>query len=713
MARSDITLELIAHGQRTYQILPIASYVQKYIEEFVYLDKIKDSSVPVSYFESKPIDSWKNIQLINKTYVLPSNETNFISADNTWTEIAGRSYTSRYKEVALTTETFIENSGRKKPLFFKHILPENTKEAKLEIVTRGNKVKIDDGFVFDIENDVIYTNYKNYFDPDTGAYRIFFIVSSDVNGKATHELLSPVEATKEASWEDIILTGEDAGSLTEAYPVYNREKNSDGYTFYLNRNSTWYAKPLENSTIKPMLPSSRDPEDAWHLSFTNGDFTTNVNGSTKRYYVPEYDTQPFAPYKPYIYAPYKRLLYVNENILAATKTNLAIMPENSRHITIFAYDEDGLLKSAYTTDQSLHGKRAFKKEENEKVVNKTLKDIFYEADKISAYDNQGGFILLNTRLNSQDTYYASFSYEAKSLEYTELNLNPLSNKSALDHIYVFYIHPNANSYDKAIHYLKINRSGEIVFCSQRQGRAHPNLQALNEDGTPNTNSIIGMKYTSLTEDNSFIKKYCVPYMNEYAYYVLCEVAVLETEQEEDAFIVDVRRDGGVIKQELFEKAIRANNKILQSKLGYGTEGQQVPVNGVLVINAPITLLEEYGGPFTKEEAEKFLKTYTNQSEYTIIDWVYEKAEISGWSQTTGTATLTVTWEGPDLTYKFYRKDTAVGEWELIHSIENPPEGNIEYTDLGLTSNKRYYYQVRILKDEVLHPGSNKLSLMVR
>ena len=46
-------------------------------------------------------------------------------------------------------------------------------------------------------------------------------------------------------------------------------------------------------------------------------------------------------------------------------------------------------------------------------------------------------------------------------------------------------------------------------------------------------------------------------------------------------------------------------------------------------------------------------------------------------------------------------------------IENPPEGNIEYTDLGLTSNKRYYYQVRILKDEVLHPGSNKLSLMVR
>ena len=102
-----------------------------------------------------------------------------------------------------------------------------------------------------------------------------------------------------------------------------------------------------------------------------------------------------------------------------------------------------------------------------------------------------------------------------------------------------------------------------------------------------------MKYTSLITDDSFMKKYCVPFVNDYAYYVLCEVVVMETEQEEDSFVVDVRRDGAIIKEEKFREAIRANNKILQSKLGYGQDGQEVPENGVMILNAPVTLLEEY------------------------------------------------------------------------------------------------------------------------
>ena len=213
-------------------------------------------------------------------YVIPANEVDFVGGDDTWTEIAGRSYTSRYKDIALTTESFIEDSGKKKPLFFKHILPPNTAEASVEIVSGGNKSEVESGFVFDVENDVAYTNYKNFFDPDTGAYELFYIVSSDIDGNSTHELLSPVEAAKEATWEDIVLTGPDAGSLTEDYPVYNREKNSDGYTFYLNRNETWYAKALETSTIKPLMPSARDPDTSWNLAFTNGDFTTISNGRT-------------------------------------------------------------------------------------------------------------------------------------------------------------------------------------------------------------------------------------------------------------------------------------------------------------------------------------------------------------------------------------------------------------------------------------------------
>lgn len=710
---NEVTLELIAHGPRAEQILPISAYVQKYIEEFIYTEKIADTSTPIAYYESDPIDSWKNIQIIDKTYVLPANEVDFIGGDDTWTEISGRSYSSRYKEVALTTESFIEDSGKKKPLFLKHVLPPNTVEATVEVVSGGNTSQVESGFVLDIENNTAFTNYKNFFDPDTGAYELFYIISSDIDGNSTHELLSPIEVAKEATWEDIVLTGPDAGTLTEDYPVYNREKNADGYTFYLNRNETWYAKALETSTIKALLPSARDPDTSWNIAFTNGDFSVVSNGRVRRYWVPEYNVQPFAPFKPYVFAPYRRMLYVNENVLASTRKSMAVDAGAARHITIYSYNEDGILKSAYTTDESLEGKRAFKREDADASVVANAENVFYEADKIVSVDNQEGFVLLSTPLDSQDTYYASFSYEAKSLEYTDLNLNPINNKEVMDHMYVFYIHPDANSNDRAIHYLKVDRSGEIVYCSQNQGRSHPNFQALNADNSTNENTVIGTKYRSLVDDNSFIQKYCVPYQNDYAYYVLCEIVVLETEQEEDSFVVDVRRDGAVIKEAMFREAIRSNNKILQSKLGYGSEGQEVPENGVLILNAPVTLLEEYGGIFNKEDAEKALKTYTNQSVYTIIDWTYEKAELTGWSKTAGTVSLEMSWEGPELTYNIYRKERATDEWELIHTIENPPEGAVEYIDSGLTSGTSYYYSVRITKESILLPHSNKFSVMVR
>ena len=66
----SVTLELISHGPRQSQILPLSAHVHKYIEQFLYTEKIADSSIPVAYYESDPIDSWKNISVVDKTYVI-------------------------------------------------------------------------------------------------------------------------------------------------------------------------------------------------------------------------------------------------------------------------------------------------------------------------------------------------------------------------------------------------------------------------------------------------------------------------------------------------------------------------------------------------------------------------------------------------------------------------------------------------------------------
>jgi hypothetical protein len=73
----------------------------------------------------------------------------------------------------------------------------------------------------------------------------------------------------------------------------------------------------------------------------------------------------------------------------------------------------------------------------------------------------------------------------------------------------------------------------------------------------------------------------------------------------------------------------------------------------------------------------------------------------------------MTWEGPGFIYNLYRKENNNEEWELIYMIENPAEGTVEYIDSGLTSGTNYYYSVRITKDGVLLPHSNKFSVMVR
>ena len=135
----SVTLELISHGPKQNQILPISAHVQKYIEHFIYTDKIANSSIPIAYYESDPIDSWKNIQIVDKTYVIPDNNFEFNSDDVSWTEVVASSYSSKYKNIALTTETIVDPSGKIKPLFFKHKLPDNTIEAHIRDLLGATK----------------------------------------------------------------------------------------------------------------------------------------------------------------------------------------------------------------------------------------------------------------------------------------------------------------------------------------------------------------------------------------------------------------------------------------------------------------------------------------------------------------------------------------------------------------------------------------------
>lgn len=687
---ADLSLELIAYRNPTYGepqtlALPVANHVHKRIERFVYLNDVKEDAIPIAYLENTDLDSRANIQIADKTWTIPANSKKLVKLRSPLTVITSLSYTSEYKSIAATNKTFVDEEGRVRPLFWRHDLPPNTTECELKIVTRGNRHIVDTGYILDLDAGAIYTNYRNFFDADTGAYRLFMVVCTDVDGNTSHTLLNPLPVAKEATWEDI---DQETGLLTDAYPVYSTTKTASGYSFYFSFSDTWYIKPLEKSLLHLRPPAGRDPDDFWFVRVTDGDFSGNVNNAVRRYYVPEFDKQPFSPYKPVAFSPYQKLLRVNRRVLAATRENLAVDPEGGLHLTIFISDVEGVLIKVLTTDVSLEG------------VRYSDTDVFYETDKILSWDNEDGFVALGLNLQRSWQFDATYYYKADDYEYTLVNLNPLTDPTVLDYTFVFYAVPGADTEDRAIHHLKVDQNGIIVETSQDLGLTHSNLKLRNPDNTFNPGTVIGMKYISDVETDTFIKLYTAGEDNNNAYAVLGEVTVFENALVEDQFDIDVRRPGAVIRPEKFEEAIRANPRILQSYLGYGEDGMEVAENGVMVIKIPIYILEDYGGDLSQDEAERLLRTHMPSAGYAVIDWEWQRTVISLDSdEVPGQVSLKWWWENSDWDYRLYRKRAPADEWELIHTmyqpVSEPPDQILRYTDTDVNSGEVWYYSVRM------------------
>ena len=713
MANSELTLELIAHGPQQQLVLPIAAHVHKYRERFIYTDRIDTSSIPISYYESIPLSSWKNLQVVDRTHLIPANTFNLVAPKDTWTEFTSISFSSAYKDVSITDKVTTDVGGKLRPLFYRHSLPKDTVEANINVVKNGVIDDIESGYLVDLDHDVIYTNYKNKYNYDNGNYVLYFVSSVDSDGNATQTLLNPEPVAREATWEDVDLA---TGKIKEEVPLYSREKSSSGYTFHMNIAQTYYVRVLEESLVKPKLPAGVESTDPWNLRFSAGEFSTYTNGRFRRYWLPEYMQQAFQPYYPYIFSPYRRMSWVNRNTLKATREDMYVDPSKSMHMVVYVYDEDEVLRDIYTTDTTLSGVRYESTGSDEEV--------YYDSDVIASWDNTGAFVQLGVEVDPNWTYYASYFYKAKEFEYSSISLSPLQDKDVLNYMWVYYMIPDADDNDRAIHVLSVDKSGIISSTTQTKGRSYPNLSLKNEDGSYNQNTIVGKKYRSAIDTDTFITNYTVQENNDYAYYILAEVLVMDTSVKEDSLVIDVSRSGKTFVEERFEDVIKANPRILQSVHGYGEEGQEVPAAGSYIIHYPVSLLEDYGGSLGKVETVELLKTNLPVYTLPILMQEYPKCIVDFKSTVEGRVDIALSWEGPKYSYEIYKKLEPGAEWEFFKSIskktstevgEWPEVGAIwlTETDEEVESGIIYYYTVRVKEGGIEYPGTDLISIKVR
>lgn len=689
------TLEILAQGGERVQYLGIYSHVHKYLERFVYQDRIDPSSVPICYFETRQLDSARNVHLTDRTYALAQNSLSRVESDLSWEQIETSGYSSPYREIEATDVSIVDASGEMLPLFSRHDLPAGTVQAELYRVVRGHRHRMGAGYQIDLDRGALYTNYRNWFDPDTGAHQLFWVVSADDQGEVTHALLDLKPVAKQASWEDV---DPETGILTTTYPVYTREQSTDGYSFRFNGLGPWWVRPHGDSLIEPLMPSGRTPGEGWHVRFRSGEFTTLVHGQLLRYRIPEFDYQGWSPYKPYVYSPYREMWWVNPRVLKATREHLAVKPSERLHFQLFIEDADGVLLRVLTTDTSLDGT----------LYGDT--GVRIEGDKIASYDNAGGFIGFQVDLNPGWRFYASYYYEARDYEYPGLSLNPFDNQDALRYQYVYYLVPDVVDEERALHTLMVDQDGTIVTCSQGKLTGHPSLQPLDETGAPNPNSAVGLTY----ED--FLVRFSTQQENDHGFYVLCEASFVDAVDPEDVFVADLRRKGGTLLDATRGDAYRANPRLLQSRHGYGEQGQSVPFDAAVLIRPPLSLLVDYGGQLRQDEAEVLLRQFLPAATYGVIDWQYPKSDTEVVSEEAGVAEITFTYEGA-YQYRLYRKQE--GDWEIVESWDAPsPEVDadsrsvLQFRDEGLPPGEHYRYGVRVVEGDVEYPFGTTVEVEV-
>jgi hypothetical protein len=381
-------------------------------------------------------------------------------------------------------------------------------------------------------------------------------------------------------------------------------------------------------------------------------------------------------------------IWVADHLLYLSQPNVVVDPALDLHIEILVYGVDDVLLKAYSTDTTLEGTRY------------QATDVFYETDKITGWDQESGLVQLSVALLPSQEYWVGYHYESRDYE-VPVELNPIFNKKSLGLTYVYYLVPDQT--ETALFWLAIRPDGTIQDCSQ------PEFKLLDPVGNWNPDTLIGSKYWDETDD-SFLSTYCVGWDNEYQYYVLAEYAVLENDLVENVFAVPVDRAGG-IDPDAFSEVVLRNPRLLQSRWGYGELGQEIPKNNVVVVRVPLSKTIEYGGDLTTDQIEALLQEHMTVGVAMVIDWVYPKAELSGYSTTPGTVELAATWEGPGLTYTLYRRAGPQDVWIAIDTSTPMVEGTVVFTDTR-TSGDVWWYAVRVTKDSVEYPVSNQLGVRV-
>jgi hypothetical protein len=630
--------------------IPLLCCVKAPTESIFYTKYINNKNVPLAYFKSKENVSQENAYVQDLSWKLPENNPNLISNEPV-EYIESLSFSSNYKELLITNKFYVDSQGAEVPLYYKH-KTKFRQEPKVTKNVKGN-LEIEDSFIY--SDGYLYSNLKNIVTDDR--YLIWNIAGTDINNKSVNEIYNPVEviAIGDESCVD------DEGNPNKTFYIREERTNTFQYTIarvesgcYDKHTSTgFYIKPVASNLLKLQIRKDLKQDNSWGVIVKN-----NTIFSNGKYWLPEYDRQPFNPIYGVLKANNQSCKIINASTIKINQSNIFLSKETP--LTISFYDSE---------------------------------DNFVKAASFLCCDESTGIVRLSERIESSYKVKASYSFKSNELFYTKLNANPFENDKMIKGRYFFYIKKNVQRGGASLHHLYIDEESRILEVSDEE------IALKTSTGAFNTNTYL-MK--SIEE---FKQAFCYGYNNQYQWMELGEVSYRDTCLLEETGLEDIRSFNNLDETRL-DSIVKRQWRILQSKYGYGENGQVVQRNNVLVIEVPIKLLQKYGGSYTTNEVEALVKRRIPAGTEVIIDYVYPKSSLTIESSS-DLNIIQFSWEGA-YSYRLEVSRNKV-DWSEIYSVNassRPNNDLLEYTHSNLDGDTVYYYRCIITEGDVEYPASN-------
>ena len=383
----------------------------------------------------------------------------------------------------LITDVFVNDAnGKAVPLFYRHDLPLTAKAN-----SAVNLYDQDFNLLTDLpvlhwrtaQENSFYNNLTSTYNAETGAYQAYYISYLDSTGIRQVELLN-----NQLSFQELLV--ENYAEFTPEKRYYSIEERSNhlvltclfDYKTYSPTPQGLACRIPRQAYGEVQPPGRLDNTLPWTPKVINLDiYYTGQDYLSRRYFIPEFNLQKFAPYLPYKYNAQAPGIVLAKTVIKVPDNNLHVDPDNGFHLEVIVSRSDGVIRYALTTDPA---KDLYSDPQG------NLTGIRYRTDGFASYDLSGGLIQLKFPMELTDQIILNYYYQDKDYDYSLINLNPRFTSAIIDQEAVLYLAPPASDFSPAVN----------IYCTDTEENA-AGLQAMLATAFPDAPSRI---FTELSPD---------------------------------------------------------------------------------------------------------------------------------------------------------------------------------------------------------------------